>query len=143
MVKKGIDSVARELRQRRVALLEEVAENEEDLQQIQELRESEMEEQAQEENTAKFLSRMSERKIAVVEEIDAALTRIETGEYGTCEDCGEEVAWARMRALPFARMCIDCAEKRERKQQTGVQRDVSEEDGRIFGGDLTLLSDES
>lgn len=142
-MEKSIDAVADKLRRRRIALLEEVAENEEDLQEIQALRESEMEEQAQDESTTKFLSRMSERKIGLVEEIDAALTRIEKGDYGTCETCGEEISWERMQAVPLARTCIDCAERIERRRQTPVPREFSEENGRVFGGDLTLLSDES
>lgn len=142
-MKQNIDSIARELRQKRVDLLEEVAENEEDLDAIQELREIEMEEQARDESTAKFLSRMSERKIALVEEIDVALTRIEKGDYGFCEECGEKIAWERMQALPLARMCIDCAEEVEKKQRMGTRDRVSEEIGRPFGTDLTPLTDES
>ena len=33
-----------------------------------------------------------------------------SGEYGTCTECGEEVAEERMRAYPYAQKCIDCAE---------------------------------
>jgi DnaK suppressor protein len=140
---KSIDAIVEELRHKRAALLEEVAETDEDLQEIQQLRESEMEEQAQEDRAAKFLSRMSERKMALVKEIDAALTRIEKGEYGTCEECGEEIAWGRIRAVPFARTCIDCAEKLEKRRATAREETSAEENGSIFSADLTPLSEES
>jgi DnaK suppressor protein len=42
-----------------------------------------------------------------IEEIDAALERIEAGTYGTCESCGKAIGEARLRAIPWARYCID------------------------------------
>lgn len=40
-------------------------------------------------------------------EIDAALRRIDEGTYGTCEICGKPIGAERLRALPWARFCID------------------------------------
>lgn len=45
--------------------------------------------------------------------IDAALRRLEEGTYGECFECGDEIAEARLRALPFAVRCKDCEEARE------------------------------
>ena len=42
-----------------------------------------------------------------VDEIDAALARIEDGTYGICENCGEPIGEDRLRAIPWARLCID------------------------------------
>ena len=42
-------------------------------------------------------------------QIQDALQRIEEGSYGLCETCGREIERARLEALPFASMCIDCA----------------------------------
>ena len=39
----------------------------------------------------------------------AALARMEAGEYGLCEDCGDEIAPGRLRLDPAAARCIDCA----------------------------------
>ena len=39
-------------------------------------------------------------------EIDAALTRVERGTYGTCEACGKSIAAARLEARPTARTCV-------------------------------------
>jgi RNA polymerase-binding transcription factor DksA len=39
----------------------------------------------------------------------AALTRIDRGTFGRCEDCGKPIARARLDALPYARHCIACA----------------------------------
>lgn len=41
--------------------------------------------------------------------LKAALSRIDEGEYGYCEDCGDDIAPARLRLDPAAPRCIDCA----------------------------------
>ena len=52
-------------------------------------------------------------KAATLNKIDAALQRLGEGAYGVCFECGEEIAEARLRALPFAVRCKDCEEARE------------------------------
>ncbi|ETW11550.1 TraR/DksA family transcriptional regulator [Roseivivax marinus] len=41
--------------------------------------------------------------------IDAALVRIENGTYGICQNCGEEISPARLKALPTSALCRTCA----------------------------------
>jgi len=41
-------------------------------------------------------------------ETEAALTRLQTGRYGRCEDCGARIDPKRLRALPQARRCVAC-----------------------------------
>lgn len=43
--------------------------------------------------------------------IDAALNRIDSGEYFSCSLCGEEIPAARLELLPFSVHCVNCAEK--------------------------------
>jgi DnaK suppressor protein len=53
-------------------------------------------------------------------EIDEALKRIETGEYGVCEMSGKPIPHARLEALPFTRYTVECQaelEKRNRFQR--------------------------
>jgi DnaK suppressor protein len=47
-------------------------------------------------------------------QIEAALRRIEDGDYGHCQDCGENIAPARLEVDPSARLCIQCASALER-----------------------------
>ncbi len=52
-----------------------------------------------------------------VEELQAgrlALARLDSGDYGTCVDCGQDIPPARLLAQPFAIRCIPCQERRER-----------------------------
>ena len=46
-----------------------------------------------------------------LDEVEAALEKIESGTYGVCEDCQKPIAPARLEAKPAARYCIDCASK--------------------------------
>jgi DnaK suppressor protein len=54
-----------------------------------------------------------ELKTETLNQIDAALRRLEEGNYGDCFECGDEIAEARLRALPFAVRCRDCEQSRE------------------------------
>ncbi len=52
-------------------------------------------------------------KAETLNKINEALARLEEGRYGLCFECAEEIAEARLRALPFAVRCKDCEEARE------------------------------
>jgi DnaK suppressor protein len=45
-------------------------------------------------------------------EIEDALGKFDTGTYGLCESCGNQIAEARLEAMPAARLCINCASRR-------------------------------
>jgi RNA polymerase-binding transcription factor DksA len=47
---------------------------------------------------------------AEARQIGFALTRIDNGTYGTCTNCGERIALARLEAEPAATRCIKCAD---------------------------------
>ena len=51
-----------------------------------------------------------------VEEIEKALTRIDRGNYGYCEMCGDRIAVARLEAIPWAELCIKCKSRGERRR---------------------------
>lgn len=54
---------------------------------------------------------------SMLEQIERALGKIEKGEYGTCEDCGEAIGPERLKALPFATQCVDCKRKSELQEE--------------------------
>ena len=49
--------------------------------------------------------------------VNEALRRLDEATYGNCFECGDEIAQARLRALPFAVRCKDCEEARETAEQ--------------------------
>ncbi|MDD5108080.1 MAG: TraR/DksA family transcriptional regulator [Candidatus Omnitrophica bacterium] len=55
----------------------------------------------------------NERK--TIYELDDALKRIEDGTFGICDDCKGTITKIRLKAVPSARLCIKCQQKREKK----------------------------
>ena len=51
--------------------------------------------------------------------IDEAIGKIKEGTFGVCEDCNKAISIKRLKAVPYAKLCIKCKEKEE-KNGTGV-----------------------
>jgi DnaK suppressor protein len=51
---------------------------------------------------------LSAQALAAVQEIDDALAKIDAGTYGICEKCHEPIPKERLKALPFAALCVQC-----------------------------------
>ena len=79
-------------------------------------RESEIEESAQIDRITRLRHQLDERGQMMLRETEAALTRIAYGTYGLCKRCNEEIAAARLKVLPTAALCIDCATAAEKKR---------------------------
>jgi DnaK suppressor protein len=55
------------------------------------------------------LESLADRALNELKDIEAALLRIERGDYGLCESCGGPVGRQRLAAIPEARFCIGCS----------------------------------
>jgi DnaK suppressor protein len=60
---------------------------------------------------------LGDRDREKVQAIDEALGRVTDGSYGMCESCEGEIAEARLQALPFTRLCVNCQADREREMK--------------------------
>ena len=76
---------------------------------------------ASEETDRALELRTRDRQRKLVSKIDAALRRIENGEYGYCEVTGEPISLKRLAARPIATMTLEAQEKHERRER--VHRD--------------------
>ena len=65
--------------------------------------------------------RTRDRQRKLISKIDAALRRIDTGEYGYCEETGEPIALRRLDARPIATLSLEAQERHEREER--VHRD--------------------
>lgn len=65
--------------------------------------------------------RTRDRQRKLISKIDAALRRIETGEYGFCEETGEPIGIRRLEARPIATLSLEAQERHERAEK--VHRD--------------------
>lgn len=57
--------------------------------------------------------RIRDRERKLIAKIDEALRRLEQGDYGVCEACGENIDLARLKARPVTTLCIDCKSDQE------------------------------
>jgi DnaK suppressor protein len=64
-----------------------------------------------------FQFRLRGREKTFLEKIDRALQKIEAGEFGVCEECGEEISVKRLEARPETTLCIRCKEDQERQEK--------------------------
>ncbi len=84
------------------------------------------------------LAEVESRELASIEN---ALERMKDGKYGQCEVCGGRIPMARLNALPYATVCIDCQRELERSgsggfpQRANVEEEAGEE---TVSGELEL-----
>ncbi len=64
----------------------------------------------------RILLEIGDKSHNVIKQIDDALERIESGNYGECEECEEDIPEKRLELLPYARYCVDCKEALERQE---------------------------
>ena len=109
-----IKQLRKKLLTQRRELFRAVAQIEDELLWLETDVESEMVERAQDETFIRLLARLDDRQKAEIEEIDRAIVRIESGDYGRCEVCTKPIPLARLEALPAAATCLPCAQAGEK-----------------------------
>jgi len=62
-----------------------------------------------------FTLGLIENEQATLDQVQAALVRIEAGNFGRCTGCGEPINRQRLKYLPYASQCILCAQKQEKR----------------------------
>ena len=76
-------------------------------------RQGDMADQASGNNEVHIQLKLKQTDAKILQAIDEALLRIEKGAFGICRDCGEPIAEARLKAIPWTRVCITCKEKQK------------------------------
>ncbi len=64
-----------------------------------------------------FTFRLRGREKFLLEKIDRSLEKINTNEFGLCEECSEEISLKRLEARPETNLCIRCKEEQERAER--------------------------
>ena len=60
-----------------------------------------------------FTLRLRDRERKLIKKIQKAIDRIDDGDYGICQDCGDDISVTRLKARPMTTLCIHCKSKRE------------------------------
>ncbi|OGQ36209.1 MAG: RNA polymerase-binding protein DksA [Deltaproteobacteria bacterium RIFCSPHIGHO2_12_FULL_43_9] len=61
--------------------------------------------------------RLRDRERVLLQKIEHALKKIENGDFGVCEECGDEISAKRLEARPVTTLCIKCKETQEIKEK--------------------------
>jgi DnaK suppressor protein len=61
--------------------------------------------------------RIRDRERKLIFKIQEALRRLEEGDYGVCEECGEEIGIERLKARPVTTLCIECKSSQELQER--------------------------
>jgi DnaK suppressor protein len=89
--------------------------------QTEPLREPDLTDRASSETDWSIELRTRDRQRKLISKIDAALRRLDEGEYGYCEVTGEPISLARLEARPIATMTVEAQERHERNEK--ISRD--------------------
>ena len=92
------------------------------------LNQSDLNSRAVIEEQTSFELRTRNRYLKLIEKIDSALKRIDNGEYGYCEETGEEIGLNRLKARPIASLCIEAQERHEKYERQHNSEQTNEED---------------
>jgi DnaK suppressor protein len=77
---------------------------------------------ASHESDRNFMLRIRDRERKLILKIKEAITRIDEGDFGICEECGEEISEERLKARPVTTLCIDCKTEAEAREKRGNNR---------------------
>ncbi len=113
MEKKRQEQYRKRLLERRGQLLTLVSKTEQDGRVADEEAAQDIADKATSSYTKEFLFKKSNDDRFILQLVQEALDRMQSGEYGTCVACGGEMQPKRLEAVPWARHCIDCQEKQE------------------------------
>ena len=111
--KRALDSFRQRLARERDRLLGTVMTTDEELATLESHQPGGPVEDVVTEVVAQTLSRLEGQEKHELDEIDAALARLEAGVFGVCEVCGQPIPPDRLRAVPTARYCLRCQILRE------------------------------
>jgi DnaK suppressor protein len=64
-----------------------------------------------------FTFRLRGREKSFLSKIQKAIEKIDQGDFGNCEECGEEISLKRLEARPETTLCIRCKEEQEREEK--------------------------
>jgi DnaK suppressor protein len=113
MDKKRLEYYKKRLLARRDELVKTITRTEEEGRQADDDPTVDLADKAANSYTKEFLFGQTNTDRAILNLIDEALKRIRNNEYGTCANCQEEMQQKRLEAVPWAKHCISCQEKKE------------------------------
>ena len=118
MEKELIEKLKTSLLNLKTEIIEQLMANSNDFRQIVESMEAkDVVDIASDDIDRRMLDAVGTKDINRLKLIDSALTRIEQGKYGLCMKCGKRIPKERLKAIPYALLCVDCKSADEKRSR--------------------------
>src|SRR5262245_44968589 len=114
MSKKEMEKYRRLLEEKKASLSVDIAKTRDAEEETTEESTQDIADKAVSSYTREFLYSLSDSDRNTVLQIDQALVRIQEGNYGLCQNCGQPMSEKRLSAVPWASHCVDCQELAEK-----------------------------
>mgnify|MGYP006309961365 CR=1 FL=1 len=141
LTKKKLDFYKNILLERKRALLQQVLNQDEDIDEIRSDVAADPLDAAGNSSSLELMTTLGNHERHELAEIDHALQKIEKGTYGFCEESGEPIHPARLEAIPTARYTIEVQERMERTPQNAMYQDRPRRRV-LMGEDLPISTDD-
>ena len=115
-VRAGLRKIKKGLLEKRHSLFQQLQAELKEMERPEKRHRADLEEIASDTHDADSLCQIMDINASQLDQIDAALKKIDEGTYGICENCYAEISLPRLAALPFATQCIECKRKSELSQ---------------------------
>ena len=110
-VEEGQDALKAQLEESRKTILSRLNKIEEDRTKKKGPLDPDYDEQAVELQNEQVLEQLDRSERIELQKINSAIDRLQRGTYGQCVSCGDEIHPKRLKAMPTATQCMDCAER--------------------------------
>ena len=117
MTKKEKDGILRDLKVKKESIIKRISQFYNESKEMETNTAQDLVDKAESSYTKEFLLSLSDAERENLELIDAAIKRLESGDFGGCQLCGNVIGSKRLNALPWTPYCIDCQEKVETESQ--------------------------
>jgi len=115
--KKDLDRFKKMMQERKVEILEQVKDTKEQGMGVDAAELADEVDLASSEWDQSMNLRLRDRERVLLKKIEIALEKMEKGEFGICEECGEEIGMKRLEARPVTELCIQCKEEQEKVEK--------------------------
>ena len=117
MTKKEKDGILRDLKEKKASIVKRISQFYNESKEMEMNTAQDLVDKAESSYTKEFLLSLSDAERENLGLIDAAIKRLESGDFGGCLLCGSAIGSKRLDALPWTPYCIDCQEKVEIESQ--------------------------
>jgi DnaK suppressor protein len=113
VTKKDVETFRKKLMARRSEIGQKLHEFRNESKELEDGVARDLADKAESSYTKEFLLSLSDAEQEELFQIDAALRRIQKGDFGICQTCQKDIGRKRLNALPWTALCIECQEKAE------------------------------